>query len=419
MATTWKTNCWRTSCLIMAATIVLSLVAVSFEANFWSTWENENTVPGKRETLDSQDGGAQSMEADVTFEMPLPTKDDGEKKHEVGAKNDDRNGSEGLRTENARNPPEADAEGNSASNDKMSEDEHMTDSSDGTGEESVNEGFRSVRRERAKTFLMVFMGHSGSTALITELRSHSEFEILYNEPVDHGEYEHDTDLAIKRAREVMDSGIPKGKIPGFKIRPLHILQKPEVWREFVKEYDSRIIWQYRENIFKKAVGEYRHLYLNDTSVVQGLEMDQSPCEEGSDQKCRFRIDDMKFLHEQLNKVSRSDDMLAAAARTLRRSDETLIVRYEDYLYRRERTMKEIFDFLGVDFQDTTASTAKASPDSLCEVVINYQDLCDHFHPCPLWRPFLHDDANNCRCEPGHWSKFDSSFCTRKVWGATE
>ncbi|PXF47977.1 hypothetical protein BWQ96_02363 [Gracilariopsis chorda] len=296
-----------------------------------------------------------------------------------------------------------------------------TDSSNGDQPQSNAEPDKpvhhteSVRRSRAKTFLVVFMGHSGSTAFTTELREHSEFLVEKLEPLDHDEYEFNTNLALQQAEQIMDRGIQQGKIPGFKIRPFHILNKPQLWKDFVRAYDCRIIWQYRENIIKQAIGEYRSRYLNDTSVIEGLSPDEKPCDPSSDQRCTFRIDDMRFLHSLMNSMSSSDELLANAVRALGRNEDMSIVRYEDYLYRRERTMRETFDFLGVDWQQTAPQRQKASPDNLCKMVKNFQDVCDRFLPCLLWRPYLYDDVNNCRCKPGNWTNFDPSFCKRNSW----
>lgn len=402
MLSALSTRYLRTSGVTMLAAILLCLIAVSWEGRYWSFPKVNNAITGKVEIPILQDNLPMSADAGTVFGMSVP---------QVG----DADGESKVRTEDIDQLSQSDSKSSSTISKNNADDENTDKSGNGADESDNLDIPKSIRRSRAKTFLVVFMGHSGSTAFTTELRDHLELEVEFLEPLDHGEYANDTALALKRAEDLMDRGIAKKKIPGFKLRPFHIHNDPGKWRDFVKKYDTRIVWQYRENILKKAVGEYRHLYLNDSSVVQGLKPDQEPCEEGSDQKCRFRIDDMRFLHAQMNRVSRSDDVLSAAMRVLRRSDDTLIVRYEDYLYRRERTMRDTFDFFGLEYEDTTPAMQKASPDSLCEVVINYQELCDHFHPCPLWRPFLHDEVNDCHCQPGSWDKFDGSFCKREVW----
>lgn len=451
-----QNSCLRTSAFIMIITVMLSLLAVSLENDFWSFWGKETTAAGtaeKRAKQYSKVGGG------VAVAMPVPTSnsDAADKSDDVVEEAEGGSGAEysddtptneedmeelveeEMETDadkefEAEAKSEAEEAGKEAAMEAEAEEakeggdpvpeaeaapqpqDSATEGSSEAGDSSDSfEGFKTVKRSKAKTFLVVFMGHSGSTAFITELRTHSEFEVDKLEPLEHGEYKGNTELSLKRAEELMESGLAKGKIPGFKIRPFHILNKPEAWRAFVKKYDTRVVWQYRENIMKQAIGEYRHRFLNDSSVVEGLRTNQKPCEKGSDQKCRIRIDEMKGLHDLMNDLSTSDELLTSAARALHKGEDMLVVKYEDYLYRRERTMRETFDFFGVDYQETAPQRLKASPDSLCEMVINFQELCNHFHPCQLWRPYLQDDINDCRCKPGAVGTFDRAFCQRTAW----
>eukprot|EP00177_Eucheuma_denticulatum_P002530 GFKZ01004543.1.p1 GENE.GFKZ01004543.1~~GFKZ01004543.1.p1 ORF type:complete len:461 (+),score=83.04 GFKZ01004543.1:805-2187(+) len=453
-----QNSCLRTSAFIMMITVMLSVLAVSLENDFWSFWGKETTVAGTAEKRAKQYSKAHALGGGVAVAMPVPKSDadvadkpddvggevdsgsddgysddtpineedmeelveeemekDADKEFEAEAKMEAEEAAKEAAVE--AEPEGAEEEANQESGgEAVTEAEDSATDGDGAGDSSdPHQGFISVKRSRAKTFFIVFMGHSGSTAFITELRTHSEFEVEKLEPLDHGEYRRDTELSLKRAEELMESGIAKGKIPGFKIRPYHILNKPDAWRAFVKKYDTRVVWQYRENIMKQAIGEYRHRFLNDSSVVEGLRTNQKPCEKGSDQQCRIRIDEMKGLHGLMNDLSTSDELLTSAARALHKGEDMLVVKYEDYLYRRERTMRETFDFFGVDFQETAPQRLKASPDSLCEMVVNFQELCNHFHPCQLWRPYLQDDVNDCRCRPGAVGTFDESFCQRTAW----
>lgn len=273
----------------------------------------------------------------------------------------------------------------------------------------------STRRKRATAFMVVFLGHSGSTAFITEMRGHPEFEIEELEPVDHFEYERDTDLAIKYIREILDRAVAKGKVAGFKIRPYHIRHNTKAWQDLANEYDIRIFWNFRENVVKQAIGEYRHRVLNDTSVVEGLKDANKACDEKSGYKCQFSIDNVKAVHELMNEFSINDEYLAEAVRMLKRDDHMMVVKYEDYLYRRERLMREVMDFLGVDYSETQSLRTKASLDSLCDMVTNYQEVCSSFYPCQLWRPFLDDERNDCYCRGSNSLQFDPKLCVRKVW----
>lgn len=447
-----QNSCLRTSAFIMMITVLLSLLAVSMENDFWSFWGQETSAAGTAEKRAKQYTRPNSVGSGLAVAMPVPKPegDDGgrevegdpgeysenapsneEEMEELIEEEMEKDAEKEFEAEAEREAEDASqqaaeesvTEGEEEKESQVPEGETVEQNDQSTGEAAYEtddesesyEGFKSVKRSRAKTFFVVFMGHSGSTAFITELRTHSEFEVEFLEPLDHGEYKGNTELSLQRAEELMEKGIAKGKIPGFKIRPFHILNKPEEWIKFVKKYDTRVIWQYRENILKQAIGEYRHRFLNDSSVVEGLMTNQKPCEKGSDQKCRIRIDEMRGLHGLMNDLSKSDELLTSAARSLQKGEDMYVVKYEDYLYRRDRTMREAFDFLGVDFQETAPQRLKASPDSLCQMVINFQDVCNHFHPCQLWRPYLQDDVNDCRCRPGAVGTFDETFCQRTAW----
>lgn len=282
-------------------------------------------------------------------------------------------------------------------------------------EKQVSTTSTSTRRKRATAFMVVFLGHSGSTAFITEMRGHPEFEIEELEPVDHFEYEHNTELAIKYIREILDRAVAKGKVAGFKIRPYHIRHNTQAWQDLAKEYDIRVFWNFRENVVKQAIGEYRHRVLNDTSVVEGLKQADKVCDEKSGYKCQFPVENVKAVHDLMNEFSVNDEYLAEAVRLLKRDDHMMVIKYEDYLYRRERLMREVMDFLGVDYQETQSLRAKASLDSLCDMVTNYQELCAMFYPCQLWRPFLDDERNDCYCKGSNSLQFDPKLCVRMVW----
>lgn len=248
-------------------------------------------------------------------------------------------------------------------------------------------------------FLMVFMGHSGSTAIVSELQNHSQVLPCTREPVDHQDTFNTTE-ALKIARTIFERGVSKGLTAGFKIRPAHILAEPEQWRALVNEFDIRIIWQYRKNMFKGAVGEYSHRYLNDTSVVEGLHSNisrEERCQIGAG--CSFRVDDFEFLHERLRSMIRSNRQISQAVSEL--VHDTGCVRevpYEDYLYDRNATMKDLMTFLGLPEENTSPSRFKATGDSLCETVENWNDVCNAFYGCTLWQHMLDDARNGCFCK---------------------
>ncbi len=253
---------------------------------------------------------------------------------------------------------------------------------------------------RAKTFLIVFMGHSGSSAIMSELAAHSEVYFEQSEPVDHFEYETNTTLALQWTRDFFERGIKAGRTPGFKIRPAHIYRDPAAWAELARRYDTRIVWQYRENLFKKSVGEYTYRYLNDTSVVEGLRRPMprhERCRIGAG--CKFRIENLRFFHHLLRKMVKSDKEIASAVHMIVAGRDCVHpLPYEDYLYARRAAMKRLLVFLGLKYEEHEPLRHKATSDNMCKTVQNWKDLCANFYACHTWRWQMDDPRNDCHCD---------------------
>lgn len=265
-----------------------------------------------------------------------------------------------------------------------------------------------ARDGRARSFLIVFMGHSGSTAVLSELRSHEQTFINKSEPVDH-QREFDSKAALRTARDHFRKGIALGKTPGFKIRPTHILHAPQQWHQLVREFDTRIVWQYRRNLMKGGVAEYSHRYLNDFTVVEGLKQNisrEERCEMGAG--CRFKIDNFDNLNKLLLSTLRSHRKIVSAVHAVDGGRNCVFeLPYEDYLYNRVQTVQRLQTFLGFKVLDTQPQRFKATSDVLCDVVENWNGLCQAFYPCLLWQSMLEDAHNNCYCDH---SPIESPYC---------
>ncbi|PXF48570.1 hypothetical protein BWQ96_01739 [Gracilariopsis chorda] len=266
---------------------------------------------------------------------------------------------------------------------------------------------------KAKTFLFVFMGHSGSTAMISELRSHPVVHIEASELVDHGEYAKNTTLALQHTRKFFKRTTKFGKTSGFKIRPSHITKKPQEWAALIREFDTRIVWQHRHNLLKQAVGEYSSKYLNDKASVEGLKSQEEAkarCNTGVG--CSFKIENFKEFHRFLKDGLHSDKAIAEAVNLLSNGSSCVhALPYEDYLYDRKLAMKKLQDFLGLTNIDTKPQRYKATGDNLCDVVTNWKELCDNFYACHVWRHMFDDLRNDCVCEftNGHVQYCDTHY----------
>lgn len=255
----------------------------------------------------------------------------------------------------------------------------------------------------AKSFLMVFMSRSGSTAISQTLSIHSrienKFEFLHPLLSDTANYS--AAQALNMTRTFFDDAISRGKIPGYKVRSIHIFADPQAWEDLAREYDTRIIWQYRKNLFKTALGIYaEEVYDDDTATggikVKDLEKVDDRCDLGIG--CSFAINEWGVFHEILTSRIRQDVHIMRAVKVLDGGrDCTFELPYEDYLYHKEDTLNDLFTFLGLQMESTDTYKAKATGDSLCDVVENFDELCTNFYGCPVWQPFLEDFENDCRC----------------------
>ncbi|OSX68585.1 hypothetical protein BU14_2537s0001, partial [Porphyra umbilicalis] len=199
------------------------------------------------------------------------------------------------------------------------------------------------------------------------------------------------------------------KTGGFKIRPRHIERAPLQWQALVRAHGVRIIWQYRNNVLKQAVGSYTIEILGDRTAYEGVKIDASarttaaavsggaPPPPTPNRVTRFKVDPV-VLYDILRNRVLGDLEVADAIRLLAVDDCVLPVSYEEYNEDAVLTMHRISTFLGIDAAEAHPSKrAKATSDNLCATVINFGALCAAFYPCLEFRAMLDDERNRCRC----------------------
>lgn len=258
----------------------------------------------------------------------------------------------------------------------------------------------------AKTFLIVFMGNSGSTAISTELLAHPQTYMQKLEYVK--EYENVTD-SLAATRAFFEEGVAKGLTPGFKIRPGHILKAPEEWKKLAIDFDTRIIWNYRKNVIKSSLTEYVKMVLQDDLGTGGLQKNisiEERCQLG--QGCRHRVDVPK-LHEMMKRGLRCNSQIITGVNLLDGGRGCVWeVPYEDYLHYREETIEDLQQFLGLERVATQPTRFKGTKDDLCAAIENYDELCERLYGCVIWQGMLEDGINGCYCK--HYISGDGRYC---------
>lgn len=265
---------------------------------------------------------------------------------------------------------------------------------------------------RAKSFLIMFMGNSGSTALSTELLGHPETHMNKLEYI--VQYSGNSSAALAATRAFFQEGIQKGLTPGFKMRPGHVFAAPEQWQKLVDEFNTRIIWNYRKNVIKSTLTEYVKTVLNDSQNVGGLQSNMTVDERCNVGKgCRYKVDVEKF-HTMLNLGMTCNNEITAGVSALDHGRGCVWeVPYEDYLYHREATMADVQRFLGLEPRATQPTRFKGTKDNLCEVIDNYDEVCNRLYGCLVWQPMLEDQLNDCYCRNYVTGIHDAKLCDVK------
>lgn len=275
-----------------------------------------------------------------------------------------------------------------------------------------------AHKGQAATFLMVFQGHSGSTAIMTALMQHSQTNITGLEPVDHPPFTLSsggtsatlTKRAAEHVQSIFATSATSSLATGFKIRPTHILKDPSLFKSIVQRYETRIIWSYRSNIFKQAIGDYRIHEYGDLKSYEGLKvLKDGSVESISERPTSFAVTKMDAFRQMVRNRANADKTVMSAVKAIMHDGCVLPISYEGFLKTPELTLKQISAFLGLNVTESISPLrAKANQDSLCDLISNYEDVCKEFFGCSELRWMLDDTEHGCSCRSVALSSLASS-----------
>jgi len=196
---------------------------------------------------------------------------------------------------------------------------------------------------------------------------------------------------------------------------MEILRKIQdrLWN--MDEFDTKIIWNYRANIFKQAVGHYPIMYLNDVSRYEGLSLKS---EKDSKKKKKnhhvgeFKIHDMTAFYKLLSSRYRGEQQVENAVVSLKNNACVLPLSYELLLENPVQTPLIIQSFLNLRvIRSLQPARRKATDDNMCKVVSNWNEVCNAFFLCHRWRGMMDDTRTGCTCpvvtgiKPSHAHRF--------------
>jgi len=245
----------------------------------------------------------------------------------------------------------------------------------------------------AKSFLMGFMGHTGSTAAMSMLHKHTYLDVAW--PLVEPMMNHNATTGCDWTRTFFEE--PRTTIPGFKLRPHKVLDDKERWTKLIDDYEVRFVRMIRENLFKAGIGLYSVRVLEDKAAVQGLMKGEEDHCQVHPESCYFDVESIKLLAGLMHTVHEGNESVEKLAREMNWSC-VLDITYEELQGNGEKLMKRIENFLGIPYEGHRPDFQKALGDNPCDVVLNYQDICGYFYNCPLFRPFVEDEEVGCVCE---------------------
>lgn len=256
-----------------------------------------------------------------------------------------------------------------------------------------------AQSDRAQNFLLVFMGHSGSTAIMTALKQHTGTFISGLEPVDHGM---STPEALEFADAFFNQTSAQEKTGGFKIRPRHLLAAPEKWARLIQKHSIRLIWNFRANVVKQAISHYPIVHFNSTEAYEGLKVDRRANGDAqhSPTVASFSVR-IPELYRLLQKRIAGEGQVLRAMNNLNSFQDSYIppvlkVSYEELLLDERGTVGKVQSFLGLNMNEQHLPLrVKATNDNLCELVTNYGEVCKSFVGCSDMQWML--SSGDCNC----------------------
>jgi hypothetical protein len=190
-------------------------------------------------------------------------------------------------------------------------------------------------------YLMVFVGHSGSSVLHEIITRTFNFTSGGFEPLER--FKPNATAAVEKASEIFGRAQKRGIRTGFKIRPWSIMKAPELHRRLVEKYKLCVIAQYRLNTLLKSITSIRERESNQTQFTL---MDKSIA---PNEQYRVTLNDSSSIRDLIDSVQGDGaiDMITGAAATLE-PDGTRIIHctYEEFMQQPQILIDRIAAGLG-------------------------------------------------------------------------
>jgi len=235
--------------------------------------------------------------------------------------------------------------------------------------------YRIFFRPQVNTFVLFLVARVGSTYLTSLMKSHPQILALSEELRD---LEEQGAVAQMKWSEkfLTPPLIGKHKVRGFNVKLVHLCD-PEGFARLLNEKGCKIVHMQRRNRVKAVISRLNGERLYDKTGMWGLfnESNRLP---------PMHVDLAKF-DEYLNHREKMDFEMDSYVRSIGRPLRPLC--YEDLLADRDAFLGSLYEFLEVDPFPVQGETLKITSDDLREVVLNFDELRDHYAGTPYEQMF--------------------------------
>ena len=209
-------------------------------------------------------------------------------------------------------------------------------------------------------FILLFIGRSGSSYIIDMLNSHpkiiSERELLV--PFKDSESEHNClESLYNKERDDNITAV------GFKTK-LTDVHDVEQFTGMLDEFDTKIIYLYRDNVIKQTVSRINRKRLHEDREHHNLEKGDKKLPAFSIETDEFK----KWFEETNNRSLEIHEYVHNVKRP------QLRISYEDLLENHDLVFDRIFDFLDIEPHKMESKLVKNTSDDLKDVIVNYDEL---------------------------------------------
>ena len=226
-------------------------------------------------------------------------------------------------------------------------------------------------------YVILFIERDGSTYLSSLLVSHPHIDAVYERFAVMENKGASASDQIKWASQYWTKSlINKAAARGFKTKLVNVLDQ-ESFKNLLIEKNVHIIQMLRQNRVKAVVSKINAKRLHDQSGFWNLykETDRMPPME-------IKLDVFqKLLTERENLEAELNEFTAGLPLN------KIVINYEDLLSDREAVLKTIFKFLNVDYKIVESKTLKHTSDDLRDVVLNFDELKNHYANTPYENMF--------------------------------